>query len=207
MRALLLALLAVPLTCMSASAEEAMKMFERICAEREQAAGPVKCRRHFTSQGYAAQWHGVDFSKTHHGVDIQILTRNDDAVFCASLGLAISDWSMCMVSEVVRPQAINLLETLRHMEMQEPAQPPQGMAREEICAERASDPSSPKCRGHYLSMGYVAQWRGMDGKHPVLAEVLTRDADAVVCFGTVTTSVDASMDALSPCTALQRSAQ
>jgi hypothetical protein len=99
MRAFGIALLTAPLTFASAHAEQAMEILENACTEKEQVAGPVKCRRHFTSKGYSVQWQGTDTSITHHGLGFEVLTHGDDAVVCWSAMIEVNDRSMCMALE------------------------------------------------------------------------------------------------------------
>jgi hypothetical protein len=103
MRTLLLGMLATAFAFAGASAEEAtdvlMNTLEKACAEKEQVAGPVRCRRHFSSKGYSVQWHGTDTSITHHGIGIEVLTQGDDAVVCWSSWVAVNDRSLCISLE------------------------------------------------------------------------------------------------------------
>jgi hypothetical protein len=92
------------------------------------------------------------------------------------------------------------------MEEQKELPPVKNATREDVCAFKARQEGSPKCRGHYLSNGYVTQWRGMDASwsHPPSFEVLVRGDDAVACFGAVMTTIEAAFDQWSPCITLQR---
>ena len=112
-----------------------------------------------------------------------------------------------MLSPNTQAQAETPLDMLKRVEVQNPLPPAKNRTAEEICAERESNPSSGKCRGYYISNGYVPEWRGADRSqiHPVLIEGLTRGDDAAVCYAVIFLAIKSSMDEWSPCTDLQRS--
>jgi len=103
-------------------------------------------------------------------------------------------------------QAETPLDMLKRVETEKPPPPVKMKTQQEICAELVRDASPKKCRGHYISMSYASQWRGVDrsSTHPLLLEVLTRGDDAVVCFGVVFLAIDNPADEW-PCLALERS--
>lgn len=72
------------------------KSRQELCVEYNRVQGTPKCRGYYLENGFVTKWKGLD-SSASHGLYVEVLIREPDAVLCYNVTLDLDHFSPCML--------------------------------------------------------------------------------------------------------------